>query len=245
MSYLTMSFGNKKLVPLMVLLAFFTSTAWAKSGKKLTVSQCFKIAYPNLEIGHIGPKGADVASAIARQEKALEGLSYSGVVAWEPKKREAFKRLLIEKADMDFLAQPLPLYDKSQKLGRATMSLQDIRWSQSMCRNSSQDKKYSVINNARAFKEGTLKVEQLPTIRVWRDVEGRVWTLDHRRLAAMKLSGVIDEIPVEFVSEALVKEQAFKFSTRNEGKGILVWVDDGEHAEDLSIVLINEGVAGK
>lgn len=225
-----------------VIFFLLLSLSLSVQAKKLSILQCFDLAKPNMDLGHIGPKNDRVANAIALKEKELEGLSYSGLVAWEPKKRQAVKRFLIEKGDMNFLANPLPAYDKSQKLGRATMSVQDIRWSQSMCRNSSQDKKYSVINNARALKEGTLKVDVLPKIRVWRDVEGRVWTLDHRRLAAMRLSGVIDKIEVEFVSEALVLEQRFKFSTQNSGKSILVHLDDGDTADDLSIVITNEGV---
>lgn len=225
-------------------LLFLVVPVEARVGKKVSVKQCFDLVFPNLNLGHIGSKNEKVSRAIAQTEKELDGLSYSAIVAWEPKKRLAVKRFFIEKGKgkMDFLGQALPKYDKNQKLGKATMSIQDIRWSQSMCRNSSQDKKYSVINNAKAFKEGTLTVEKLPTIRVWRDTEGRVWTLDHRRLAAMRLSGVVDKIQVEFVAETMVKEQAFKFSTQNEGRSILVHIDDGETPDDLSIVLINEGV---
>lgn len=230
---------------LLLVLFVFPLVGEAKTSKKVTVRQCFDLVFPNLSLGHIGSKNERVARTIASQEKELEGLSYSSLVAWEPKKREAVKRFFIEKGKMDFLGWPLPQYDKTQKLGKATMGIQDIRWSQSMCRNSSQDKKYSVINNAKAFKDGTLKVEQLPVIRVWRDTEGRVWTLDHRRLAAMRLSGVVDKLQVEFVSEALVKEQKFKFSTQNEGRSILVHIDDGETPDDLAIVLINDGVPQK
>ena len=229
---------------LFLALIFICVPAQARDSKKISVKQCFDLVFPNLNLGHIGSKTSRVSRAIAQTEKELDGLSYSSVVAWEPKKRLAVKRFFIEKGKgkMDFLGQALPKYDQNQKLGKATMSIQDIRWSQSMCRNSSQDKKYSVINNAKAFKEGTLTVEKLPTIRVWRDTEGRVWTLDHRRLAAMRLSGVVDKIQVEFVAETMVKEQAFKFSTQNEGRSILVHIDDGETPDDLSIVLINEGV---
>lgn len=233
------------VLPLVVILLSFTLEA--KSSNSISVRQCFDLVFPNMKIGHIGSKNERVSKAIAQKEKELEGLSYSGVVAWEPQKRQAVKRFFIEKGNgkMDFLGQALPKYDRNQKLGKATMSLQDIRFSQSMCRNSSQDKKYSVINNAKAFKDGTLTVDKLPTIRVWRDTEGRVWTLDHRRLASMRLSGVVDEIQVEFVAESMVKEQAFKFSTQNEGRSILVHIDDGDTPDDLSIVLINGGVPQK
>jgi hypothetical protein len=91
-----------------------------------------------------------------------------------------------------------------------------------MCANISQDKKYSVVKN-----------------------EGRVWTLDYRRLAAMRLSGVVDKIEVEFVSEALVLEQKLKFSTQNSGRSILVHLDEDDAVEDLSIVITNEGAPPK
>lgn len=234
-----------RLFLLLMTALLLAGPASAKPSKGLSVLQCVELVNPNLSIGHIGPKSDRVQRAISVQEKELEGLSYSGVVAWSPKKLDAAKRFLIEKGHMDFLAQKLPKYDTTQKIGTATMKVKDIRWSQSMCRNSSQDKKYSVINNAHALKAGTLKVETLPKIRVWRDTDGRVWTLDHRRLAAMRLSGVVDDIPVEFVSETIVKEQKFKFSTQNDGRSILVHIDDANDPDDLSIVLINEGVPVK
>ena len=232
---------NRGMVTFFLLLSF----SFSIQAKKVSILQCFNLAKPNMDLGHIGPKNDRISQAIALKEKELEGLSYSGLVAWAPKSRLAVKRFLIEKMNMNFLSYPLPAYDKTQKLGRATMSAKDIRWSQSMCANVSQDKKYSVVKNAKAFKDGSLKVEMLPKIRVWRDVEGRVWTLDHRRLAAMRLSGVVDKIEVEFVSEALVLEQRFKFSSQNSGRSILVHLDEDDAIEDLAIVITNEGASLK
>lgn len=231
-------FKTGTLVLLSLLMIF---PAWGKeaSAPKLTVLQCFKI-YENLLTGHIGKNTDRIKKAIAEKEKEIEGLDFAAVVPWDPKDRDKVKRFMIEKLDMDFLGQKLPTYDKSQKVGKAKMNVKEIRWSQANCRNSSQDKRFTVINNAKALKEGTLKVETLPTIRVWKDTDGKVWTLDHRRLAAIRLSGVVDEIPVEFVDEATVIAQQFKFGTRNDGKSIFVQLDGPEEKEKLSIVLINE-----
>jgi hypothetical protein len=205
---------------------------------KLSVLQCFQIS-DNIVTGHVGKQTDQLKHGIRAKEKELQGLSYSAVIPWTPKRRDALKRIFIEKLDLEN-PNTLPRYDRLQKLGKAQISLRDIRFSQINCRNMSQDKKYSVVSNAKAIKEGTLDIKKLPTIRVWRDVEGRIWTLDHRRLAAMRLSGVVEKIEVEYVSEELVKAQKFKFSTHNSGKSIFVHLDEPEAKEKLAIVLMND-----
>jgi hypothetical protein len=52
-------------------------------------------------------------------------------------------------------------------------------------------------------------------IKIWKDVLGKIWTLDHRRLAAFKLAKKC--APVDFASEQEVKAQMWKMTTRNEG----------------------------
>jgi hypothetical protein len=206
---------------------------------KLSLLQCFNIQ-KNLHTGNIPRSTPKVKEAINIRHKEVTGLDYAGIVPWDPQKRKAVQRFLIEKVNADFLAQQLPAFNKAQKLGPSRVAVSDIRWSQVSCRNMSQDKKYSVVSNAHAIKEGKLDIKILPTIRVWRDTQGRIWTLDHRRLAAIKLSGVIDEIPVEFVSEEIVKAQKFKFGTQNEGKSMFVYLDEPGAKEDLAIVLMDE-----
>lgn len=235
---------NYMKLSLFLLLSFLVTTqpSFARtqftSQPKLSVLQCFRIQ-GNIGTGHVGKQTKSVVSARLSKEKELEGLSYNAVIPWVPKKRDAVKRYFIEKHG---LKNPLtlPAYDKTQKLGKETVRLKDLRFSQVNCRNMSQDKKYSVVGNAKAIKEGTLDIKKLPTIKVWRDTQGRIWTLDHRRLAAMRLSGVIDQVEVEFVSEAVVQAQKFKFGTHDEGRSIFVHLDEPEAKEKLAIVLLNE-----
>jgi len=54
---------------------------------------------------------------------------------------------------------------------------------------------YTVLGNATALKDGMLLVSNLPLISVWQDSAGKIWTLDHRILAAFKEAGS-KEIPV-------------------------------------------------
>lgn len=227
---------------LTLILASTVQTAYSNSDKtalnRMTVLQCFRIA-PNIPTGHPGKTSNKVIAEISEKEKLLEGLSYNAVIPWVPRKRDAVHRFLIEKLNFKN-PNTIPAFDKTQKLGKAEVRLKDLRFTQVNCRNMSQDKKYSVIGNARAIKEGTLDIKKLPTIKVWRDTEGRIWTLDHRRLAAMRLSGVIDKLEVEFVSEEVVRAQGFKFGTQNEGKSIFVHLDDPETKEKISIVLLND-----
>lgn len=226
------------LLSLLLVTAPLYGRSTQPAAPKLSVLQCFKIA-DNIATGHVGQQKQKLKLGIKDKEKELEGLSYSAVIPWTPKKRDAVKRFFIEKFDMKN-PLTLPPYDKTQKLGRAELALKDIRFSQVNCRNMSQDKKFTVVGNAKAFRDGTLDPKKLPTIKVWRDTEGRVWTLDHRRLAAMRLSGVIDKVEVEFVSEAVVQAQKFKFGTHNEGKSIFIHLDEPEAKEKLAIVLLNE-----
>lgn len=221
------------------------SLAWAKGPQPTSCLLKNLTLLQNLQTGHLASKPENFAAIIAKKNTELAGLDYDGIIPWHPKKRDAVKRFFIEKFGLNELGQELPVFDKTQKLGKADVDIMDIHWSQINARNMSQDGKYSVVGNAKAFKEGKLKVSDLPPIRVWRDATGKIWTLDHRRLAAMRLSGVIDQVPVEFVDEATVKAQQFKFGTLNGGKSLFVWMDGPGTEAELSIVISNEKNAPK
>ena len=226
-----------------VLLTLFLSLSFSLYAKGPQSTSCLiqnLALLQNLKSGHLAKNPDKFATVIAQKNKELDGLAYEGIVPWSPRKRDAVKRFMIEKFGMDNLSQELPAFDPTQKLGKSTIKIDDIRWSQVNARNVSQDGKYTVIGNAKAFKDGTLNVDKLPPIRVWRDTEGLIWTLDHRRLAAMKLSGVIDDVPVIFVDNATVKAQKFKFGTHNDGNSLFVWLDDKGLDDDLAIVLVNK-----
>ncbi|MBP3458390.1 MAG: hypothetical protein J6K58_04210 [Lachnospiraceae bacterium] len=61
-------------------------------------------------------------------------------------------------------------------------SLIDVNSMQSSTKN--QTGEHTVLGNAAAFKNATLQATDFPEIRIWQDADGKLWTLDHRRLAA-------------------------------------------------------------
>lgn len=180
------------------------------------------------------------AASVRQTRDEIEGLDSAGVIAWSPTEISLFNTKLVRYHDADAVGFPMPKFDKAQPLGPAVVDAREIRFSQLDCKNDS-DGGYSVISNARALRDGTLKVESLPKLRVWRDADGRIWTLDHRRLAAMRLSGSVNDIPVEFVDEATVNAQRFKFTTRSEGESIFVRVEKPGQ-ENVAIVIANDRI---
>lgn len=101
-----------------------------------------------------------------------------------------------------------------------------IFFMQDACENLSQDGKYTVLENAKNFRNGSLKAESLPPIEVWMDEQGRIWSLDHRRLAAIRLAGNVDQVAVKWAPRELVEHDGFKFATTSEGKSIKVDLGD-------------------
>ncbi len=86
---------------------------------------------------------------------------------------------------------------------------------------------YTVLSNVDALKASTLKPTDLPAIRVWKDAQGKVWTLDHRRLIAFKMAGV-KEIPVKWVSKDVVSKEMWKMTTQTDGLSIKLKLGGGK-----------------
>jgi RHS repeat-associated protein len=99
-----------------------------------------------------------------------------------------------------------------------------IHYMQSSIKNSTGA--HTVLENASALRKGSLKASDLPPIKVWQDKSGKIWTLDHRRLAAFKLAKM-EEIPVEWASSQEVRDQMWKMTTKTEGKSIRLKIGDG------------------
>jgi hypothetical protein len=89
-----------------------------------------------------------------------------------------------------------------------------------------QTGEHTVLNNATALKNGALKPTDLPAIKIWQDSSGKLWTLDHRRLAAFKLSG-LKEIPVQWATDKEIAGQMWKMTTQTDGKSIILKMGDG------------------
>uniref|UniRef100_UPI000A72CA2C RHS repeat-associated core domain-containing protein n=3 Tax=Lysinibacillus TaxID=400634 RepID=UPI000A72CA2C len=122
--------------------------------------------------------------------------------------------------------KPKPKFNFTELSGDKPLSLNpnEIYFMQSNIKNSTGP--FTVLENAASLKNGLLKVSDLPTVNVWKDVDGKIWTLDHRRLAAFRLAN-IDEIPVNWASRRQVKDQWRKMSTKNGGTSIVLKMEDG------------------
>jgi hypothetical protein len=122
--------------------------------------------------------------------------------------------------------------DSAGELGRKTVANvrpakinpKDINFMQSTIKNETGG--YTVIGNAEAIKSGSLKATDIPLIRVWKDETGRIWTLDHRRLAAFRIAGS-KEIPVQWVSSEIAIKQIWKMTTKSSGASVRLKLGDG------------------
>ncbi len=70
--------------------------------------------------------------------------------------------------------------------GSDTVNPKDVNFMQSSIKN--QTGEHTVLGNAVALKSGALKATDLPEIRIWQDADGKLWTLDHRKLAAFRIA---------------------------------------------------------
>lgn len=228
----------KRSILLIVLLSFGLNEAFAADRILLSkIYECRNLL-TILARGKISKTSPELENFTKAIHESLEGLKYNGIVPWSPREITNLNRKLVRYHNIKEFSYKLPRYKKNQKLGPATISANQIRFSQAACKNESEGG-YSVIANAHAFKAGTLKPSDLPRLRVWKDSNDKIWTLDHRRLAAMRLSGVIEDVEVEFVAEEVVKSQHFKFDTTSQGQSILVQIKNKD-LPDLAIILTNK-----
>lgn len=95
-----------------------------------------------------------------------------------------------------------------------------IHFMQSSIRNSTGE--FTVLGNAESLRLGTLDPRVL-RMNVWKDANGKIWTLDHRRLAAFRLSGLI-EAPVQWTNP---NGQMWKMTTTNGGTSVRLKLGDG------------------
>jgi hypothetical protein len=91
---------------------------------------------------------------------------------------------------------------------KTELNPQDIHFMQSSIKNTT--------------KSGALKPEIL-RMNVWEDANGKVWTLDHRRLTAFRLSG-LDRAPIQWTNPS---NQMWKMTTTNGGISIKLKLGNG------------------
>jgi RHS repeat-associated protein len=109
-------------------------------------------------------------------------------------------------------------------LAPCRLNPKNIHFMQSSIKNVTGE--HTVLGNAMLLSKGKLKPDDLPAIRVWKDQSGKIWTLDHRRLAAFRLARVTD-IPVEWVGNNVAKRQMWKMTTKTGGKSIRLKIGEG------------------
>lgn len=136
------------------------------------------------------------------------------------------------------------------------LPIYEIRFMQSTASNNMSTSGLTVLDTARNLKSGNILPEDITPIRTWQDSIGRIWTLDHRRLAAMHLAGV-HEVPVSWVGEKTVVRESYKKASLSAGRLMLVRFTDekgilvGWRSERSPLkskqkeILIRELVAGK
>lgn len=118
--------------------------------------------------------------------------------------------------------KPVPMIVDSQGHLPARLNLRDIHFMQNNISNNYADGKYTVVGNARAMRDGKLDPDSMPPIGVWKDASGKIWTMDHRRLAAMILSGKVESAKVRWVTREEVLRQRYKMSTLSDGNYLLL-----------------------
>jgi len=105
-----------------------------------------------------------------------------------------------------------------------TINPKEINFMQSSIKN--QTGKYTVLENAEALKNGTLKASDLPNIKIWKDANGKIWTLDHRRLAAFRIAE-LDEVPFQWATQGEIAGQMWKMTTKTNGNSIRLKIGNG------------------
>lgn len=67
----------------------------------------------------------------------------------------------------------------------------------------------------------------MPSIKIWQDAEGQLWTLDQRRLAAFRLAG-LEELPFQWATQDEIAGQMWKMTTQTGGTSIKLKLGNGE-----------------
>ena len=99
------------------------------------------------------------------------------------------------------------------------LEVSNLRFMQKSAKFKSSSRKggYEVLETARSLQTGKLDIDDLPMIQVWEDKKGRLWTLDHRRLAAIILAGNFTEVPVDWATQQEVEDDWDKYDPINGG----------------------------
>ncbi len=101
----------------------------------------------------------------------------------------------------------------------------NIHFMQSSIKNTTGN--YTVLGNAEALSNGSLNPNVL-RMNVWKDTNGKIWSLDNRRLGAFRLS-TLDEAPVNWATPPQVRSQMWKMTTKTGGVSIRLKLGGGKN----------------
>lgn len=226
---------NKILINLFLLLTLIISfQTWAAADTSQVKCQETLQIILRGHLGTVTPAFVDEKNDFLKQ---LAGLNYNEVIPWEPNKKDKALRKLIRKHGLNsLLSKNIPAFDHTQKVGASRVHINELHFSQYAASNHTGE--YTVVGNAIAFKSGQLDPAKFPRIQVWRDVTGKIWTLDHRRLVSMVLAGMDREIDVEFVSFDFFKDDRFKFTNMGDGNSIVLSLTKEDKTSKAPIAIV-------
>jgi hypothetical protein len=99
-----------------------------------------------------------------------------------------------------------------------TIDPKGVRFSQSSIKATFRDGG-TIDELADGLRSGSVKPEEVPPIRLF-EREGKLFTLDNRRLEAFRRASV--PVPYRMATPEEVQEEAWKFTTQNQGVPIRV-----------------------
>lgn len=123
--------------------------------------------------------------------------------------------------------QPLPSYDHSKEVRGTEVLATDIHFMQSVVADYLDHKKYSLIEMAHDIHTQQLRLSDLTPLEVWRDTNGKIWTLNQRRLAMFRLAGYQGPVAITWITEEEMKKDNAGFSPWQEGDNIQIRLSDG------------------
>ena len=125
---------------------------------------------------------------IEKYRQLLKGLHY--------KKLVVISKDFFRQDQKRIMTTPFPTYTPPKKNQSTNVALYKIHFMQSSFWIVFNNTRFNVINTAKQLKNKSLSIKSLPKVHVWRDKKGIIWTLDHRRIAAIILAGNIKKISV-------------------------------------------------
>jgi len=99
-----------------------------------------------------------------------------------------------------------------------TIDPNGVRFSQNSIKATFRDGR-TIDQLAEGLRTGSIKLEDVAPIRLF-ERDGKLFTLDNRRLEAFRRAGV--HVPYRMATPEQVQEEAWKFTTQNQGISIRV-----------------------